>query len=183
MEIWKKIKGYEDFYEISSLGRVKSLPRKVRFLQSKTGVEYFRFTKEKILSNGNCKGYNSISLSKENITITYRVCRLVAINFIKNKENKTQVNHIDGNKSNDCLYNLEWVTPKENMLHAKENDLIKYYTGKEHYSAKRVFCTENNKIFYTILEASIYIGLSQSHLSRILRNKFKNSTSLILLDA
>ena len=182
MEIWKKIKGYEDYYEISSLGRVKSLPRKIRYLQANNGSECFRLTKERILATGKCKGYNSVILSKDNKKITYRLCRLVAINFIDNPENKKQVNHIDGIKSNDCLYNLEWVTAKENMIHARDNQLIKYYFGKENANSLRVFCTLNNKIFDTIKDASNYIGLSQSHLSRLLRNKYKNNTSLILLD-
>jgi hypothetical protein len=183
MEIWKDIKGYEGCYQISNLGRIKSVQRKVRYLQTNYRNEYFRLIKEKILSNGNCKGYNFVSLNKERKIKYYRVCRLVAITFIPNHENKPQVNHIDGNKLNDCLYNLEWVSPKENMIHAKENGLIRHLRGKENPRSKRVFCIKSNKIFDTILEASIYIGLSQSQLSRVLRNKYKNTTSLILLDA
>jgi hypothetical protein len=181
MEVWKKIKGYEDYYEISSLGRVKSLSRKIRYLQSNNGNECFRLTKEKILVIGKCKGYNTINLSKNNITITYRLCRLVAIHFINNPLNKNQVNHIDGNKNNDNVYNLEWVTAKENMIHAKNNNLIKFYSGKEHIGSKKVICTKTKKIYDNISIASKEFNISESHLSRMLRNIYTNKTTLKLL--
>jgi hypothetical protein len=181
MEVWKKIKGYEDYYEISSLGRVKSLSRKIRYLQSNNGNEFFRLTKEKILVTGKCKGYNTINLSKNNITITYRLCRLVAIHFINNPLNKNQVNHIDGNKNNDNVYNLEWVTAKENMIHAKNNNLIKFYSGKEHIGSKKVICTKTKKIYDNISIASKEFNISESHLSRMLRNIYTNKTTLKLL--
>jgi hypothetical protein len=181
MEVWKKIKGYEDYYEISSLGRVKSLSRKIRYLQSNNGNECFRLTKEKILVTGKCKGYNTINLSKNNITITYRLCRLVAIHFINNPLNKNQVNHIDGNKNNDNVYNLEWVTAKENMIHAKNNNLIKFYSGKEHIGSKKVICTKTKKIYDNISIASKEFNISESHLSRMLRNIYTNKTTLKLL--
>ena len=70
IEIWKDIKGYEGLYQISSYGKVKSLSRKVRYLQSNNGNELFRKTKEKILIEGKCKGYNVINLSKDNKTVS-----------------------------------------------------------------------------------------------------------------
>jgi len=101
MEIWKDIKGYEGLYQISNLGNVKSL-----FRYKKTLKPFFR------------KQYFSVNLSKNNNFKTFTVHRLVAENFIINPENKLQVNHIDGNKLNNNIDNLEWNTAKENTNHA-----------------------------------------------------------------
>ena len=97
MEIWKDIPGYEGVYQVSNLGNVKSLPRMV--------------------SNG--KGYLCIELKDKNGK--YHFCgvhRLVAVAFIENPDNKPQINHIDGNKKNNIVENLEWCTNGENQVHA-----------------------------------------------------------------
>ena len=183
MEIWKDIKCYEGLYQISSYGRVKSLSRKLRYIQSNNGKELFRISKERILNLKNVKGYNAITLCKNGINKQFRICRLVALNFIDNPQNKTQVNHIDCNKKNDNVNNLEWVTPSENMKHAYENNLTKVFYGSDNVGSKKVKCTKTNKTFDTIKEASIYINLNSSTLSRKLRNIYKNNTTLILIDA
>ena len=110
-EIFVGIKGYENMYEISNIGRVKSLARfnskKERFLKfdidKKTYTEYFRVT-----------------LSKNNQTEKFIVHRLVAEAFIPNPENKPYVNHMDNDGTNNNVDNLEWVTHSENMIHAQK---------------------------------------------------------------
>lgn len=110
IEIWKSIKNYKD-YQISDLGRVKSLPKKFR-------------RKERILKYNIGKGgYYRVPLSKNGKTKKYLVSRLVAIHFINNKNNLPEVNHKDGNKANNKTSNLEWITPKGNILHAFKNKL------------------------------------------------------------
>ena len=101
-EIWKDIIGYEGLYSVSNTGLVK------------------RVTTNKIkYPSLNSWGYEVVSLSKPNTKLkTILVHRLVAIHFINNPESKKQVNHIDGNKQNNCLNNLEWVTCAENAQHA-----------------------------------------------------------------
>lgn len=184
IEIWKDIKGYEGLYQISSYGKVKSLSRKLRYLQPNNGKELFRVSNEKILKLKNVKGYNAITLCKNGINKEFRICRLVALNFIPNTENKLQVNHIDCNKKNDNIKNLEWVTSSENMKHAYNNNLTKKcYNKNDLRLVKKVKCTKTNKIFNSILEASIFLGIDSSTLSRKLRNIYKNNTTLILLDA
>jgi hypothetical protein len=101
MEIWKKINGYND-YEISDKGIVKSC----------------KYGKETILKLECNKGYLRVSLCKNNITKRFQVHRLVASHFLNNRYNKPCVNHKDGNKLNNSVANLEWVTYSENEIHS-----------------------------------------------------------------
>lgn len=125
-EEWKNIEGFEERYQISNLGRIKSLPRK---LNSRYGKN--RTLNEKILALNKDKNthYVSITLSYNNKRITKSIHRLVAQTFIPNPENKCCVNHIDGNPSNNVLNNLEWVTMKENSQHAYSKQLKRQKTS------------------------------------------------------
>ncbi len=118
MEIWKDIEGYEGKYQISNFGNVKSL-------ETWTGDKYIK--REKILKNvvyGN--GYYYVCLSKKGEVKKHKVNRLVAQAFIPNPENKPFTNHIDGDKLNNNVNNLEWCTQSENMKHASKIGLRKY---------------------------------------------------------
>ena len=106
-ELWKPVKGYEGFYEVSSLGRVKSLPRKYSPNETVMKPLYHK------------SGYESVDLRKPNHPKKhFLVHRLLMLSFIPNPENKTDVNHIDSDRKNNRLDNLEWVTRKENLHHA-----------------------------------------------------------------
>ena len=119
MEIFKDIKGYEGSYQISNLGRIKSLSRLV---DNHSGFK--KNLKEKMLKTHISKtGYFVVDLKKENIRKTFKVHRLIAIHFINKIEGKKYINHIDGNKLNNNISNLEWCTIKENNNHAKLNKL------------------------------------------------------------
>ena len=112
MEIWKDIKGYEGYYQVSNLGRVKSLDRIVNY--SNGGK---RFCKGIVLNkNYDSKRYHIVRLSKRGTSKTSKVHQLVAIAFLNHTPsgNKLVVNHIDFNKTNNNLYNLEIVTNREN---------------------------------------------------------------------
>lgn len=122
MEIWKDVKGYEGIYEVSNLGNIKSLRRLLPHFCGGNRVKSEIILKIKIGKLGYC----SLSLSKNNKYKSYLVHRLVCIAFIPNPENKPQVNHIDGNKSNNNAFNLEWVSSKENYHHSVNIGIRKY---------------------------------------------------------
>jgi hypothetical protein len=112
-EIWKEVAGYEGLYEVSDLGRVRSTKR---VLIDKIGRA--RRYRSKILSGGvSDKGYWAIMLCKDAEQKMTLVARLVATAFIPNPDGKAEVNHKDGNKNDNSVSNLEWMTHQENSLH------------------------------------------------------------------
>ena len=115
MEIFKDIIGYEGLYQISNLGNVKTLKRSVN--RGNKMKCYFR--KEKIMKPSiNVTGYYYVILSLNDIPKRESIHRLVAINFIDNLENKPQVNHINGIRTDNRVENLEWCTASENVKHS-----------------------------------------------------------------
>ena len=144
-EIWKDVFGYEGFYQISSLGNVKSLDRIVKNKASKRRGEYFVPIKGKYpKQHKNVKGYLTVGLCKDKKHKSVLVHRLVALHFIPNPGMLDQVNHIDGDKTNDCVENLEWCTQVENAMHAVRTGLLKPHN--EH----RVVGTDSNgnKVYF-----------------------------------
>ncbi len=113
-EVWKDIKGYEGLYQVSNFGRVKSLPR-FRIGKSNSLVPINESIMKDTISN---RGYNIISLCKNGKYKTLTIHSLVAKAFIPNSENLPEVNHKDGDKTNNNDWNLEWVTSSENKKHA-----------------------------------------------------------------
>lgn len=179
-EIWKDVIGYEGLYKASNLGNFKSVERKIGYNHHLNNERYFRLKKESKRVLANCKGYNSITLHKDDNPKTKRCCRIIAKLFVPNPDNKPYVNHINGIKTDDRAINLEWVTASENMIHAVKNNLVTIKTGKDCFNSKKVKCLKTGKTFDTVYEASKYINLSQGQLSRILRGIYKNNTNLVL---
>lgn len=104
----KDIPGFEGLYACDTKGQIYSY-RSNKFLTP----------------SKNKRGYLHVTFSVDKKRYDYRVQRLIAMTFLDNPENKEQVNHKDGNKLNNCIENLEWVTPEENIEHAKQNNLFK----------------------------------------------------------
>ena len=112
-EIWKDIKGYEGLYQISNTGKIKSLER------YKDNHSKKQLVKEKIRKQIISKtGYYTCMLTKNGNLKLFKVHRIVAEAFIPNPNNYPIINHIDGNKLNNNVSNLEWCTRSENQKHA-----------------------------------------------------------------
>lgn len=118
-ELWMDIHGYEGLYQVSTKGRVKSLSYK------NTGDE--KLFVEKL----DTRGYVQVMLTKDKLNRTYLLHRLVAQAFISNPENKPQINHINGIRTDNRLENLEWVTNRENCSHGAKlrGEKTSAYTG------------------------------------------------------
>lgn len=130
-QIWKDIPNYEGRYQISNDGKVRSLERKV-YLESR-GI--YRTVKGIILKGSpDTLGYPTVALWKDNKLDLRRIHRLVAEMYIPNPDNKPQVNHIDGDKTNNSYTNLEWVTMSENIKHAYKTNLADKRGEKHHNS-------------------------------------------------
>lgn len=160
MEIWKDIPGYEGRYQISNKGQVKSLPR---YVSNHTGK---LLVKEKILAQRpDFKGYMRIDL-KDNCGKKhyFGIHRLVATAFIPNPENKPQINHIDGNKANNNIDNLEWCTNSENQKHAYRMGLNRV-TGKAGRPKKSVAKIDTNTGVVIEIYPSIAIAARENNIS------------------
>lgn len=123
-EIWKDAIGFDGVYQVSSLGRVRSCDRVIYYKNSKLSGAKSKIEHGKIMSQ--CisnSGYYILRLRKDGERKCFYTHRLIAQAFIPNPENKSQVNHIDGNRLNNCVDNLEWVTMSENVLHAYRTGL------------------------------------------------------------
>lgn len=165
-EIYKDIPGYEGLYKISNYGTVKRTLYK---------NQYKSFKKSRILKKRyNKKGYITVILYKNNVSKSFAVHRLVATVFLG--DNKTlQVNHIDGNKQNNKVENLEWCTNKENQNHAWKLGLQKPKRYGRNGMAKRVYQLDLNgniiNEFDSISRANEYFGKKMSHVCSCCKKK------------
>jgi len=171
-EIWKPIE-FLSGYSVSNLGRIKSDDH---YINDERGHK--RFVKGNVLnpSSNSSKGSNNY-LRLRIYNKSYYVHRLVAKTFIPNPENKPMVNHIDGNKKNNAVVNLEWNTCKENNHHAIINNLSKPPKGGSEYLKKRVLNKDTGEIFISCVEAAKSININNKYLSRMLTGERKNKTS------
>ena len=159
-ELWKDVVGYEGLYKVSNLGRVKKI-----------------FEDYEIVLKPFIHPYYTVTLSKHDKTRNIYVHRLVAEAFIPNPENKPEVNHIDGNKLNPNVENLEWVTKSENIKHAFRTGLAhispetrkKAGAGSARVNSIPVYCKELDKLFSSMSDASrqLNIHVAKIHLASV----------------
>lgn len=124
-EIWKDIKEYEGKYQVSNLGKVKSL-----FREKRTKCNGVQLVNERVLAPNLNGLYSTVTLSKDGIVTTRTIHSLVLKNFIENPLNKPCCNHKDGKKRNNIVSNLEWCTYSENLKHAFRHNLRSHKGSK-----------------------------------------------------
>lgn len=169
-EIWKDIEGYENLYQISNMGRVRSL----------------RYGKVKILKNGiNKNGYCKVALVKNSVYKNFYVHRLVAIHFIPNPENKPHIDHINTDRADNRVENLRWVTNKENhnnalsvLNHSKVNSKINCENYIKAVLKPVIQLTMKGipiKMYSSCMEAAKYIDTHHTNIRGVLAGRQKSA--------
>ena len=171
-EIWKDIQDYEGLYQVSNLGNVRTLSFRGSGL-----------TRPMKASPTNC-GYYKVQLHKNGKGKMLYVHRLVALAFIPNPYNKKQINHIDGNKANNHVSNLEWASASDNQLHSIAHGLrqpspMTGRTGRKNPNSKPIYqCDLDGKVIArwdSISDACRFFGKGTSHISQCLTGKTKTA--------
>ncbi len=171
IEEWRDIEGWEGIYQISNFGRLKSIKRTISGMKGPS-----RTIREKIVTGSKDKdGYRVTELWKENKGYPQKIHRLVASAFIENTEHKPFVNHIDGIKDHNGVWNIEWATEAENQKHAYHVLGVKIHTwgktGGLNPRAKKVRCATLDMEFDCVLQAANCLGVSKVKISNVCSNK------------
>ena len=177
VEVWKDVPGYEGYYAVSNLGRVKSLERTIQN-DGNLGQNKLSKYSERIMKPGKRKkGYLGINLTRNCKTRAFLVHRLVAEAFIPNPQNLPFINHKDENKQNNRVENLEWCTNKYNVNYGswKEKQSIAHINQK--YSSKPVVQLDKNNVvvatYPSIAEAERQTAVK--HISCVVRGVRKSA--------
>lgn len=170
IETWKDVKGFEGKYQISNYGNVRSVPRKVKGtngrIQNRKGV--FKKSRE------DKDGYLTVNFYTEKGNRPKKIHRLVAESFIPNKDHHKEVNHIDGDKTNNHVSNLEWTDRKGNIKHSVQSGLVlkgekcpgAKLTNQQADEIRELYATKK----YKQIEIAEMYGITDGQISRIVNN-------------
>lgn len=159
MEIYKDIEGYEGLYQVSNLGRVKSL-----------GNGDSNASKERILKPYKAKGdYLLVDLHKQGKRKQHLVHRLVAMAFIDNPNNLEQINHRDEDKTNNSIQNLEWCDRKHNINYGTRNQRVAEKLSKQ------VLCVETGVIYPSAHQVERELGFANTYISAVCIGRYKQA--------
>lgn len=180
-EIWRDVKGYEGYYQVSNMGRVKSISRIIKHSRTNSAQLKDRMLKHSIDSYGYC----IVGLSLNGVSKSKKVHRLVAIAFIPNPENKNQVNH-KKSKTENSIRCIEWATNSENIKNAWERGLIN--STLLHKNASRENGKKNSRLVLNLLtgiyydsckDAAISNSINYGTLRAMLNGANPNKTSMV----
>ena len=161
-EVWKDIDSYEGLYQVSNQGNVKSF----HFNKGDTS----RLLKNRLVNEGYCQ----VVLYNKGKKKAFYAHVLVANAFILNTNNLPEVNHIDGDKTNNCVENLEWVTSKQNSIHAVKTGLRDVPKGSQHYKSKKVYQYDRDgnliKVWDSMNEITRILGYHHSNIYKCCRH-------------
>lgn len=180
-EQWKDIPEFEGVYQVSNKGRVRSLTRKVRHFRDFTQTREGQIIKPETMPNG----YLMVTLHNDGINKSVYVHRLVAVNFIGNPKNLSEVNHKDEDKTNNLITNLEWCDHLYNIRYGKTREKIGNTRKLKGYGCKEVsqYTTDGVFIrkFKSAQEAMEVTGIDASAITkcRLNRPKFKTAGGFV----
>lgn len=167
-EIWKPIKDFENIYEVSNTGRVRRVSGNVA--NSTHSTRRIEIHDKKLSVNVLRHGYLQCHLFKSNKDHLRNVHRLVAEAFIPNPLGLPEVNHIDGNKANNNVSNLEWCTHASNIAHAWNNSL-----ATSNHRKQKIRCIETGMIYNSIKECADAMGINKDCISFHLKGKLRHA--------
>lgn len=177
-EVWRPVVGYEGYYIVSNLGRVKSVDRIVHhsgmFSRAQKGNEL-------VIRTSSTGHYSTVMLSKENKKKQAKVHRLVAMAFLDNPNNYQEINHKDENKQNNCVDNLEWCDRKYNENYGTKRQRCVAHTDYKKIAMKKSkavnqMSLDGNivKIWKSLTEINKELGFSQGNISMQCNGKHPN---------
>lgn len=184
-EEWKQVVGWEDFYMVSSYGRFLSLPRNVKRAYDRIETSKHKLLKYHLAG----RGYAAICLCVDGRKERRYIHRMVAEAFLKNKDNKPQIDHIDGDKLNNKVSNLRWCTNSENQINpitSKKKSFSR--SGKEYpklFVPIVAIDEEKNVVHFKSFKEAKRYGFDKSNIHKVLKggkNRYKGYRWMYLSD-
>lgn len=163
-EEWRDVPEYEGLYQASNYGRIRSLDNIQHVVFKGKSISKRKYGK--VIKPGKHRGgYSMVWLSKNGIVKAYTVHRLIADAFLPNPDGLPEINHIDGDKKNNAITNLEWVSRSENLNHAYKQ------LGRKNGNERKVVCIETGVAYKSIQQAAAEYGITGGAIQQVLNGR------------